>query len=98
MSRLSLLTRAGGRGCILIGQGDLLKQWSRSLVRSTSLFYVGLASGLSSTVRRGELMKKCFVCMAAAMMAVVLTGRMASALGLPVVFDENTYPTNPENT
>jgi len=43
-------------------------------------------------------MKKMLACMAAATMAVALTGRTATALGLPVVFDENTYPTNPENT
>ena len=41
-------------------------------------------------------MKRKLLFLAAAMMAVALIGRMASAQ-LPVVFDENTYPTNPQN-
>ena len=41
-------------------------------------------------------MTRKLLCLAAAMMAVALIGRTASAQ-LPIVFDENTYPTNPDN-
>jgi hypothetical protein len=37
------------------------------------------------------------VCLAAAMMAVATIGNLARAQDLPIVFDESTYPTNPEN-
>jgi hypothetical protein len=42
-------------------------------------------------------MNRLLLCLAAAIVAAAAIGRVASAQ-LPVVFDENTYPTNPENT
>jgi hypothetical protein len=42
-------------------------------------------------------MKLKLLCVAAAMMAAVFIGTAATAQDLPVVFDESTYPTNPEN-
>jgi hypothetical protein len=42
-------------------------------------------------------MKRRILCLAAATLVAELIGQIASAQ-LPIVFDENTYPTNPENT
>jgi hypothetical protein len=42
-------------------------------------------------------MKRKWLCLAATFVAATMYGQFASAQ-LPVVFDENTYPSNPENT
>jgi hypothetical protein len=42
-------------------------------------------------------MTRKLLCFAATMMAVAVIGTAANAQDLPIVFDESTYPTNPEN-